>query len=99
VVGEGAHIKEALYALEYYEPSVSYSYQDKFSIDELRVATGLGPTIISIQTPIIGHGFHPVIVDGFKDNYVLIGSHYHKEKVQHTKFIRRLSQKRGLVKL
>lgn len=69
---EGADIEDAPDALKRLDPSVSYTYHKKLSLDELRAATEKGPVMISIQTSIIGHGYHAVIVDGFEGQLVLI---------------------------
>lgn len=72
VKDEGASIRDAPDALKQLGASVGFRYETKLSLDELRVATSIGPAMISIKTPITGTSSHAVIVDAVSDNYVLI---------------------------
>jgi filamentous hemagglutinin len=72
VKGKGADLKDVPVALKKLGASVSYHYEVKLSLDELRVATSKGPVMVSVKTSVIGDGSHAIIVDGFPDKMVLI---------------------------
>lgn len=72
VKGKGADLKDAPDALKKLDASANYRYEVKLSLDELRTATSKGPVMVSVKTPVIGDGFHAVIVDGLSDKMVLI---------------------------